>query len=98
MPFYIRARTLILESLFNEIEREGFDVADQHIGLTPLRKLWLAWTTAILLAFTIPFLGGLENAIGLLIIGFGLYQAFVMTKRRDLRWAGPFALGRADGA
>lgn len=43
MPGCIRARTAILESLLQELERNGFDVADQRIGLTPLRKLWLAW-------------------------------------------------------
>ena len=43
MPTCIRARTAILESLLNEIEGTGFDVADQRIGLTPLRKLWIAW-------------------------------------------------------
>jgi len=43
MPACIRARTRILETLLHEIEIAGFDVADQRIGLTPLRKLWLAW-------------------------------------------------------
>ncbi len=43
MPASIRARACILEVLLDEIEDEGFDVADQRIGLTPLRKLWLAW-------------------------------------------------------
>jgi phytoene synthase len=43
IPVCIRARTGILVSLLHELEREGFDVADRRIGLTPLRKLWLAW-------------------------------------------------------
>jgi phytoene synthase len=43
MPGCIRARTGIMEALLDEIEGDGFDVADQRIGLTPLRKLWLAW-------------------------------------------------------
>lgn len=43
MPLCIRARTRILESLLQEIKNDGFDVADQRIGLTPVRKLWLAW-------------------------------------------------------
>jgi len=43
MPSCIRARTRIMEVLLDEIEDDGFDVADQRIGLTPLRKLWLAW-------------------------------------------------------
>ena len=43
LPACIRARTSILESLLDELERASFDVCDQRIGLTPLRKLWLAW-------------------------------------------------------
>jgi phytoene synthase len=30
----------------DEIERDGFRVLRQRIHLTPLRKLWIAWTTA----------------------------------------------------
>jgi phytoene synthase len=33
----------IYRTLLREIEREGFQVLHQRIGLTPLRKLWLAW-------------------------------------------------------
>lgn len=43
MPGCIRARTAILESLLQELEGDGLDVANQRIGLTPVRKLWLAW-------------------------------------------------------
>lgn len=43
MPACIRIRTVLLESLLQELEQDRFDVADQRIGLTPLRKLWLAW-------------------------------------------------------
>jgi 15-cis-phytoene synthase len=43
MPYSIRARTLIMETLLDEIEGDCFDVADRRIELTPLRKLWLAW-------------------------------------------------------
>ena len=30
-------------TLLDEIERSNFDVLDQRIALTPLRKLWIAW-------------------------------------------------------
>ncbi len=33
----------IYRTLLREIEREDFRVLHQRIGLTPLRKLWLAW-------------------------------------------------------
>lgn len=32
-------------SILSEIERANFNVLNQKIGITPLRKLWLAWRT-----------------------------------------------------
>jgi len=43
LPVCIRVRVRILASLLDELAGAGFAVADQRIGLTPLRKLWLAW-------------------------------------------------------
>jgi len=37
----------IYATLLEEIEREEFRVLHQRIGLTPLRKLWIAWKTWI---------------------------------------------------
>ncbi|MCG6866034.1 MAG: presqualene diphosphate synthase HpnD, partial [Thiogranum sp.] len=36
----------IYRALLNEIEADGYRVMQQRIHLTPLRKLWIAWTTA----------------------------------------------------
>jgi 15-cis-phytoene synthase len=35
----------IYRTLLDEIRDERFDVLDKRIGLTPLRKLWIAWKT-----------------------------------------------------
>lgn len=35
----------IYHALLMEIERDGWHVLDQRIGLTPIRKFWLAWKT-----------------------------------------------------
>jgi phytoene synthase len=35
----------IYRTLLDEIERDGFQVLRQRTSLTPLRKLWVAWTT-----------------------------------------------------
>jgi phytoene synthase len=43
LPPSIRVRASILSALLEELERSGFDLADRRIGLTPLRKLWIAW-------------------------------------------------------
>lgn len=39
----VRIQLRLHQDLLHVLERSGFDVADQRIGLTPLRKLWLAW-------------------------------------------------------
>ena len=52
-----------------------------------------AWVFAVPLAYLVPFLSGFENIIGILIIGFALYQAWKMTARKKIRWSGPFQVG-----
>lgn len=37
----------IYRALLDEIERDGFQVLQQRISLTPLRKFWLAWRTYV---------------------------------------------------
>ncbi len=35
----------IYRTLLDEIRRDGFEVLDRRIALTPVRKLWIAWKT-----------------------------------------------------
>jgi phytoene synthase len=35
----------IYRTLLEEIRRDGFEVLDRRVALTPLRKLWIAWKT-----------------------------------------------------
>jgi hypothetical protein len=42
----------------------------------------------------IPFLGGFQNILGILIIGFGLYQAWKINQRQPLVIEGPFQVGK----
>lgn len=39
------AMAAIYLDTLNEIEKDGYDVLEKRISLTPLRKLWLAWKT-----------------------------------------------------
>jgi hypothetical protein len=48
------------------------------------------------LLYATPFLAGLENAIGILIIGFALYEAWKLNKKVELRITGPYQV--ASGA
>jgi phytoene synthase len=36
----------IYRTLLDEIERDGYGVLERRIGLTPLRKFWIAWKTS----------------------------------------------------
>lgn len=42
------------------------------------------------LIYALPFLAGLQNIFGLVIIAIGLYQAWKMNQRAELRISGPF--------
>lgn len=44
LPAAVRIRVQILDRLLGELEGVGFDLADRRIELTPVRKLWIAWT------------------------------------------------------
>ncbi len=46
-------------------------------------------------AAAVPFLAGFENLIGLLIIAFGLWEAWKINKRPELTILGPLTLGSA---
>ena len=48
-----------------------------------------------LLACATPFLGGLQNIMGLVIIGIGLYEAWKLNKRMPLQITGPYAVATA---
>lgn len=41
----LRAQAAMSLALFDEIERENFQVLHQRIALTPIRKLWITWRT-----------------------------------------------------
>ncbi|MGH7568766.1 MAG: hypothetical protein ACREL9_07325 [Gemmatimonadales bacterium] len=43
--------------------------------------------------YALPFIAGLENIIGLLIIGFALYEAWKLNQRAELRITGPYKVG-----
>ena len=57
-----------------------------------------AWIAAIPLAYMLPFLMGFKNIIGILIIGFALWQAFRMNARPKIELQGPFRLEVRDTA
>lgn len=49
----------------------------------------------VALAYAAPFLGGVENIIGIAIIAFGLWEAWRINRRQEHSVSGPFRVGEA---
>ncbi len=49
---------------------------------------------AFIISLAAPFLAGLENILGLLIIGFGLWTAWNIPKKRELEIDGPYSAAK----
>ena len=64
----------------------------------PLSLLGWLGAIAFLIGFiyAVPFLGGAQNIMGLIIIGIGLYEAWVLNRAAPLVVTGPYQLGRAN--
>ena len=70
------------------------ELRESEIGSNPIA---LAIATVIF-SVAAPFLGGVSNIIGWLIIGFALYEAWVMNKPSRLSFNGPYRLANTGGA
>lgn len=62
-------------------------------GATAEMPGWMLGIIVFVVALAAPFLAGFENILGLLIIGFGLYEAWKLNKAPVLAVAGPFLVG-----
>lgn len=61
--------------------------AAKGLGAVALAAVFL-----LALAFAAPFLGGLENIMGLIIIAIGLYEAWKINRAAPLVITGPYRL------
>jgi hypothetical protein len=57
--------------------------------------LVIAFVLVCVLSMAAPFLAGIQNVIGILIIGFALYEAWKLNKRVPLAVSGPFRVEAA---
>jgi hypothetical protein len=57
------------------------------------RTFFVALAAVILFVLASPFLAGLQNVIGILIIGFALYEAWRVNAYTPLQIEGPFQIG-----
>ena len=66
-------------------------------GMDFFGTIALGLVALVAIAVVAPFLAGFENILGLVIIGFALFQAWKMNRRVPLAISGPYAVGRAAG-
>ncbi|HEY0158583.1 MAG TPA: hypothetical protein VGF28_14970 [Thermoanaerobaculia bacterium] len=71
------------------------DVVKGMMDGTPGPAPVLAYVVGFVISYAVPFMGGVENIIGLLIIGFGLFEAWKLNKRVDADMTGPYAVAPA---
>jgi hypothetical protein len=86
-------------SAVDESETSPDATADMAAGAAATEKPTLAHAAVgvillLAIACAAPFLAGVQNIIGLLIISFGLYEAWKMNRRTPLAISGPHAIGR----
>jgi hypothetical protein len=48
-------------------------------------------------ALVLPFLGGFQNLMGIVIIAIGLYEAWKVNRSTPFSVSGPFMVGEARG-
>ena len=74
---------------------EALRQAPHHVAATAApglgAMLW-GWTVILGFALASPFLGGMQNFMGLIIIGIGLYEAWKLTRPLPVQVLGPFAI------
>ena len=58
----------------------------------------VALVLAVPFTYLAPFMGGWQSLISILIIGFGLWQAWKMNARLQVAFSGPFRVGAAPAA
>ena len=73
------------------------DTADSTEAAISAGELAVGVVALLALATAAPFLAGFENVLGILIIGFALYQAWQMNRRVPMTFTGPYAVGRGTG-
>jgi hypothetical protein len=68
------------------------ETAAQTDAAPGLGAFAIAFAIILVIAMAAPFLAGIENIVGLIIIGIGLYEAWKLNKRTTLTITGPHAI------
>lgn len=86
--------------IFSELEKDPTVLAESGAKeggeeIDPAMRKGILLVGSVVLASAYPFLAGFENILGLLILGFGLFEAWKLNKRVPFAAAGPFQVGVA---
>ena len=68
------------------------DIAQSWLADDPNAPAAIVYPLAVVAGYTVPFVNPAENIIGLLIIAFGLWEAFILTKKTDSQVSGPYTV------
>lgn len=75
----------------SDVVEPGEPVQQMSLG-NGLLAVSVAGLFLLALAFALPFLGGVQNIMGIIIIGIALYEAWKMNKKVPLAITGPYRL------
>ncbi len=86
-----------LPAIFEALRASPKHAAATAAAATPvgLGTVIGAWLMLLAIAFASPFLAGMKNFMGLIIIGIGLYEAWKFTRALPVQVLGPFAIEAA---
>jgi len=82
LAVFLTYSAIALASLPNVVELVRASPSGQHASFLLL----------VGLAYELPFLGGAQNIMGLIIIGIGLYEAWKLTRALPLQVLGPYPI------
>ena len=77
---------------------QGMVTGDDAIKTASILGTVFLFLFSFILAFAVPFMAGVANIIGIVIIAFGLFQAWKLSARTELVVTGPFAVAPAAPA
>jgi hypothetical protein len=89
VPFFV-------EEARKQAQAEEPAVVEPEVEMTA-GTFFLGLGAIFLFILASPFLAGIQNAIGILIIGFALYQAWRVNAYAPLQVEGPFQIGAPKG-
>ncbi|MBM3814554.1 MAG: hypothetical protein FJW20_23250 [Acidimicrobiia bacterium] len=89
-----QAYQAVTKSIADDKQKDQAPVAAQQpVALSDMVALPVFFGLLFVICLAAPFLAGIDNIMGLIIIGIGLYEAWRQNKRVPLEILGPFRVG-----